>query len=155
MWTGRKCTKLHSSYKHTDFKPVLIIQYTIFEIDCVCTFFSCIYGVEYCTIMNSWDTFSLQWRQNERNGVCNHRRLDCILKRLFRCRWEKISELCVTGLWAGKSPVTVEFPTQRASNAEMPPLHDIIMFRFCEYLSRNYNLGNSICCVILTIRSIM
>ena len=30
----------------------------------------------------------------------------------------KTSKLCVTGLCAGKSPVTGEFPTQRANNAE-------------------------------------
>ena len=35
-----------------------------------------------------------------------------------RCRWKKISKLCVTGLCAGNSPVTGEFPAQRASNVE-------------------------------------
>ena len=29
---------------------------------------------------------ALQWRHNERDGVSNHRRLDCSLNRLFRCR---------------------------------------------------------------------
>ena len=38
--------------------------------------------------------------------------------RLFRRRWRKTSELRVTGLCEGNSPVTGEFPTQRASNAE-------------------------------------
>ena len=32
--------------------------------------------------------------------------------------WKKTSKLRVTGLCAGNSPVTDEFPTQRASNAE-------------------------------------
>ena len=33
-------------------------------------------------------------------------------------RWTKTSKLCVTGLCTGNSPVTGEFPAQRASNAE-------------------------------------
>ena len=35
-----------------------------------------------------------------------------------RCRWKKRSKLRVTGLCEGNSPVTGEFPVQRASNAE-------------------------------------
>ena len=35
-----------------------------------------------------------------------------------RRRSKKTSKLCVTGLFVGNSPVTGEFPTQRASNAE-------------------------------------
>ena len=38
--------------------------------------------------------------------------------RLFRCRSKKISKLHITGLCAGNSHVTGEFPTQRTSNAE-------------------------------------
>ena len=61
---------------------------------------------------------SLQWRHNERDVVPNHRRPDCLLKRLFRRRSKKTSKLRVTGLYGGNSPVTGEFPTQRVSNAE-------------------------------------
>ena len=32
---------------------------------------------------------SLQWRHNERDGVLNHQRFDCLLSRLFRCRSKK------------------------------------------------------------------
>ena len=62
----------------------------------------------------------LQWRYNGRDGVSNHRRLGCLLNRLFRLksRPKKTSKLCVTGLCEGNSPVTGEFPTQRASNAD-------------------------------------
>ena len=60
----------------------------------------------------------LQWRYNEHNGVSNHRRLDRLLKCLFRRRSKKTSKLSVTGLCAGNSPVTGEFPAQMASNAE-------------------------------------
>ena len=60
----------------------------------------------------------LQWRHNRRDGVWKHQHRDCLLNRLFRRRSEKTSKLRVTGLCAGNSPVTGEFPTQMASNAE-------------------------------------
>ena len=60
----------------------------------------------------------LQWRHNERDGFSNHQPHDCLLKRLFR-RWSKeTSKIRVTGLCVGSSPVTDEFPAQRASNAK-------------------------------------
>ena len=52
------------------------------------------------------------------SGVLNHQPHDCLLNRLFRRRSKKTSKLHVTGLCAGNSPVTGEFPAQRASNAE-------------------------------------
>ena len=55
---------------------------------------------------------------NECNGISNHRCLDLLLHCLFRCTLQKISRLCMTGLWEGNSPVTNEFPAQRASNVE-------------------------------------
>ena len=61
---------------------------------------------------------SLQWRHNGRDGVSNYQPHHCLLNRLFRRRSTKTSKLRVTGLCAGNSPVTGEFPTQRASNAE-------------------------------------
>ena len=65
-----------------------------------------------------WSVFySLHWRHDERDGVSNHRRLDCLLNRSLMCRSKKTSKLRVTGLCEGNSPVTGEFPTQRASNA--------------------------------------
>ena len=57
--------------------------------------------------------FKLQWRHNGRNGVSNHRRLDCLLNRVFRRKSKKTSKFRVTGLCEGNSPVTSEFPTQR------------------------------------------
>ena len=41
---------------------------------------------------------SLQWRYNERDGVSNHRRLYCLLNRLFMRRSKNTSKLRVTGL---------------------------------------------------------
>ena len=59
--------------------------------------------------------------------VTNHRRLDCLLNRSFRCRSKKTSKLCVTGLCEGNLLVTWGFPSQKASNAEMHPFDDVIM----------------------------
>ena len=61
---------------------------------------------------------SLRWRHNGRDSVSNHQPHDCLLNRLFRRRSEKTSKLCVTGLCAGNSPGTGEFPAQMASYAE-------------------------------------
>ena len=53
---------------------------------------------------------SLQWRHNGRDSVSNHQPHDCFLNRLFRHGSRKTSKLCVTGLYAGNSPGTGEFP---------------------------------------------
>ena len=50
----------------------------------------------------------LQWRHNGRDGVSNH----------SLTMSKKTSKLLVTGLCEGNSPLTGEFPTQRASNAK-------------------------------------
>ena len=62
--------------------------------------------------------WTLRWRHNERECVSNHQPHDCLLNRLFRRRLKKTSKLRVTGLCEGNSPVTGEFPAQRAINAE-------------------------------------
>ena len=75
--------------------------------------------IAYATIFQTHGNYKpLQWRHNELNGVSNHQRLNCLLNRLFRLRSEQISKLRVTGLCEGNSPVTGEFPAQRASNAK-------------------------------------
>ena len=61
---------------------------------------------------------ALRWRHNGRDSVSNHQPHDCLLSRLFRRRSKKTSKLRVTGLCAGNSSVTGEFPAQMASNAE-------------------------------------
>ena len=63
---------------------------------------------------------TLHWRHNGCNGVSNHQThdYDCLLNRLFRRRSKKTSKLRVTGLCAGNSPVTGEFPAQMASSTE-------------------------------------
>ena len=63
-------------------------------------------------------SLALQWRHNGHNGVSNHQPHGCLLSRLFGRRSKKTSKLRVTGLCAGNSPGTGEFPAQMASNAE-------------------------------------
>ena len=59
-----------------------------------------------------------QWCHNERDGVSNHRCLDCLLNYLFLRRSKEISKPHVTGLCEGNPPVTDGFPSKRTSNAE-------------------------------------
>ena len=51
--------------------------------------------------------FTLHWRHNERDGVSNHRRYDCLLNCLFRRKSKKTSKLRITGFVRGihRSPV--------------------------------------------------
>ena len=71
-----------------------------------------------CFLFGTSNSKSLQWRHNGRDDVSNHQPHDCLLNRLFRRRSKKTSKLRVTGLCAGNSPVTGEFPAQMASSAE-------------------------------------
>ena len=61
--------------------------------------------------------YALEWRHNGHDGVSNHLPNHCLLNRLFTRRSKKTSKLRVTGLCAGNSPVTGEFPAQMAINA--------------------------------------
>ena len=72
---------------------------------------------------------SLQWRHNGHDGVSNHQPHDCLLNRLFRYR-SKALKLRVTGLCAGKSPVTGEFPYEGPVTRYMFPFDDVIVWNF-------------------------
>ena len=74
-------------------------------------------SIPWVIFLHCWPSLSLQWRHNEHDGISNHQTHDCLLNHLFRCISKKTSQLHVTGLCAGNSPVTGEFPAQRASNA--------------------------------------
>ena len=63
-------------------------------------------------------SISLQSHHNGCNGISNHQPHHCLLNHLFRHRSKKTSKLRVTGLCAGNSLLTGEFPAQRASNLE-------------------------------------
>ena len=67
---------------------------------------------------------SLEWRHNP-NGVSNHRRLDCLLNRLFGRRSKKTSKLRVIGFYDGNSPVNS--PHQGPVTRQMFPFDDVIM----------------------------
>ena len=78
----------------------------------------CTHFVMLRTIRSQIGYIALHWRHNERDGISNHQPHECLLNRLFRGRSKETSKLRVTGLCVGNSPVTSEFPSQRASNAE-------------------------------------
>ena len=93
----------------------------------------------------------LQWHHNEHDCVSNYQRLDCLLNRLFRHRSNKTSKLCVTGLYEGNSPVTGEFPAQRASNAEKASIwwryHQFAKFNF-QRLPSMVRISHFLFCII-------
>ena len=68
--------------------------------------------------ISAQESSTLHWWHNGCDDISNHQPHHCLLKRLFRHRSKKTSKLRVTGLCAGNSPVTGEFPAQMASNAE-------------------------------------
>ena len=61
---------------------------------------------------------TLQWCHNEHDGVPNCQPHDCSLNRLFKAQIKENSELRVTGLCLGNSPVTGEFPKQRSTKVK-------------------------------------
>ena len=63
-------------------------------------------------------TNSLQWRHNKCDGVPNYWRLDCLLKRLFRCRPKKTSKLRVADLFRGIHRWPVNFPHKGPATRE-------------------------------------
>ena len=77
---------------------------------------------------------TLRWRHNDHAGVSNHQPHGCLLNRSFRRKSKKTSKLRVTGLCAGNSPGTGEFPAQMASYAENVSIwwrhHDTMCFIF-------------------------
>ena len=70
------------------------------------------------TFAQLFSLVSLRWRHNRPDSVSKHQPHYCLLNRLFRRRIKETSKLRVTGLCAGNSPGTGEFPAQMASNAE-------------------------------------
>ena len=82
---------------------------------------------------------TLRWRHNERDCVSNHQPHDCLISRLFRRRSKETSKLRATGLCAGNSPVTDEFPAQRASNAENISIWWTVTDRLCMVLIQKYS----------------
>ena len=73
---------------------------------------------------------SLRWHHNGRDGVSNHQPHDCLLNHLFTRRSKKTSNPRVTGLCAGNSPGTGEFPHKWPVTLKMFPFHDVIIVRY-------------------------
>ena len=61
---------------------------------------------------------TLELRYNEPDGVSYHQPVDYLLSVLFMRRSEETSKLRGTGLCEANSPVTGEFPAERASNPQ-------------------------------------
>ena len=80
-------------------------------------------------IRSTRSVISLLWRHNGCEGVSNHQPSSRMFTQPFIQAQikKKTSKFRVTGLSAGNSHVTGEFPTQMANNAEMFPLGDFIM----------------------------
>ena len=72
----------------------------------------------FCYTVLHWVSCPLRWHHNDHAGVSNYQPHGCLLNRLFRRKSKKTSKLRVTGLCAGNSPGTGEFPAQMASYAE-------------------------------------
>ena len=72
----------------------------------------------FSTFQSAVCLLALRWRHNGGDSVSNHQPHHCLLNRLFRHRSNKTSKLRATGLCAGNSPVTGEFPAQMTSYAE-------------------------------------
>ena len=92
----------------------------------------------------------LRWRHNDGDSVSNHQPHDCLLSRLFGRTSKKTSKLRVTGLCAGNSPWSGEFPAQMASNAENVSIwwrHHAISVR------QQKRSGDSTCAIISSINS--
>ena len=69
----------------------------------------------------------LQWRHNERDSVSNHQPRHSFLNRLFRRGSNKTSTPRVTGLCAGNSPGTGEFPHKWPVTRKMFPFDNVII----------------------------
>ena len=118
-WLGRQLSTLSSHEIWHIFCLVWV------KSNLTCTIFTCgkqLYRRLYCCIcmlvLGSWIIVTLQWRHNGRDGVSNHQPHHCLLNLLFRRRSKKTSKFRVTGLCAGNSTVTGEFPAQVGSNAK-------------------------------------
>ena len=74
----------------------------------------------------------------------------CLLNCWFRCSSKKTSKLRVSGLCAGNSPVTGEFPAQWASNPENVSIwwrHHVE--QLCAVIEKKSCFGQSIICVLV------
>ena len=79
----------------------------------------------------------LQWRHDERDGVLNHRHLDCLLNRLFGRISRKTSKLRVTGFVRGIHRWPVNSPHKGPVTREIFPFDDLIMQNHALFLGNH------------------
>ena len=70
---------------------------------------------------------TLQWRDNEPDGVPNHQPHDCLLNGLFRRISKKTWKLRVTGFVLGIHRLPVNSPHKGSVTQKMFPIDDVIM----------------------------
>ena len=70
---------------------------------------------------------ALQWRHNERDGVSNLRRVDCLLNRLFVHESKETLKLRVTVLCEGNHRRPVDSPHKGPVTRKMFPFDDVTM----------------------------
>ena len=128
MWIGATCNMTTEKALAALINPkcqylLLLMEAFVSAHQLVKTIFIHVYKYSYRALLitapEHWlGDSALRWRHNGRDSVSNHQPHDCLLNRLFR-RWsKKTSKLRVTGLCAGNSPGTGEFPAQMAIHAE-------------------------------------
>ena len=74
-----------------------------------------VWHILYCCSFELLLDMTLLWRHNGCDGVSLHQPHECLLNRSSRCRSKKTLRIRVTGLCAGNSPQTGEFPAQMSS----------------------------------------
>ena len=87
-------------------------------------------------IVFKFAAITLWWHHNERDGVSNHRCLDCLLLKPFvQVQIKETPKLCVTGLCEGKHRSPVDSPPK--GNAENVSIwwrhHYLIMWKCFRY----------------------
>ena len=70
---------------------------------------------------------TLQWRHNERDGVSNHRRQECVLNRLFRADQRKHQSSASLAFVKGIHRWPVNSPLKGPVTRKMFPFDDVIM----------------------------
>ena len=79
---------------------------------------------------------SLQWRHNERVGVSNHPRLDCLLTRLFYRRSKKKHQSFASlSFVRGIHLRPVDSPNNRPVTRKMVPFDNVIMILFVTWIT--------------------
>ena len=97
--------------------------------------FFCVHKLAYC---------ALQCRHNGRDGVSNHQPHDCLFNHILKVLIKENIKAPRPWLCAENSPVTGEFPAQRASNAENVSIwwrHHVHKIAYCVWFHLQHRLS--------------